>query len=230
MTAAVGPVMAEVRQRLLHARGNLDPLLAALDEIVRFVAILSGLAQENMTRGTGWRVPRSRTAARAGAVRARPALWAVHPVADRLGRRDVGGARAVRQHHHLPHALSRPAPARAGARPGDARRQQSALASPSSCAPSTAISTISAQRLGRARCRRSRSRSTTTSPPPCSSSPATSRSWRHEGLALAVLREIATDDRAAARRSSPRRSPAPTSATCRRRRPSARWRRAVSGR
>jgi uncharacterized circularly permuted ATP-grasp superfamily protein/uncharacterized alpha-E superfamily protein len=55
MITAAGPVMAEVRHRLLAARGNLDPLLAALDEIVRFVAILSGLAQENMTRGTGWR-------------------------------------------------------------------------------------------------------------------------------------------------------------------------------
>ena len=55
MTIAVGPLMAEVRHRLLVARGNLDPLLAALDEIVRFVATLSGLAQENMTRGTGWR-------------------------------------------------------------------------------------------------------------------------------------------------------------------------------
>ena len=53
--AAAGPLMAEVRQRLMSARGNLDPLLAALDEIVRFVATLSGLAQENMTRGTGWR-------------------------------------------------------------------------------------------------------------------------------------------------------------------------------
>jgi uncharacterized alpha-E superfamily protein len=47
--------MSEVRQELLAARGNLDPLLAALDEIVRFVATMSGLAQENMTRGTGWR-------------------------------------------------------------------------------------------------------------------------------------------------------------------------------
>jgi uncharacterized circularly permuted ATP-grasp superfamily protein/uncharacterized alpha-E superfamily protein len=55
MTVAAGPLMAEVRQRLMSARGNLDPLLAALDEIVRFVATLSGLAQENMTRGTGWR-------------------------------------------------------------------------------------------------------------------------------------------------------------------------------
>lgn len=55
MTIAAGPLMAEVRQRLMAARGNLDPLLAALDEIVRFVATLSGLAQENMTRGTGWR-------------------------------------------------------------------------------------------------------------------------------------------------------------------------------
>ena len=55
MITAAGPVMTEVRQRLRAARGNLDPLLAALDDIVRFVAILSGLAQENMTRGTGWR-------------------------------------------------------------------------------------------------------------------------------------------------------------------------------
>ncbi|MCW5737533.1 MAG: circularly permuted type 2 ATP-grasp protein [Enhydrobacter sp.] len=54
MSAAVGPTMSEVRSRLLNARGNLDPLLAALDDIVRFVATLSGLAQENMTRGTGW--------------------------------------------------------------------------------------------------------------------------------------------------------------------------------
>ncbi len=54
MTAAFGPMMGEVRNRLLNARGNLDPLLAALDDIVRFVATLSGLAQENMTRGTGW--------------------------------------------------------------------------------------------------------------------------------------------------------------------------------
>jgi uncharacterized alpha-E superfamily protein len=55
MTTAAGPEMVEVRKRLLAARGNLDRLLAALDEIVRFVATLSGLAQENMTRGTGWR-------------------------------------------------------------------------------------------------------------------------------------------------------------------------------
>jgi uncharacterized circularly permuted ATP-grasp superfamily protein/uncharacterized alpha-E superfamily protein len=55
MTTAAGPLMSEVRQELLAARGNLDPLLAALDEIVRFVATMSGLAQENMTRGTGWR-------------------------------------------------------------------------------------------------------------------------------------------------------------------------------
>src|SRR5476649_3094847 len=54
MIAAVGPLMFEVRQRLMAARGNLDPLLAALDDIVRFVATLSGLGQENMTRGSGW--------------------------------------------------------------------------------------------------------------------------------------------------------------------------------
>ncbi len=54
MNAAVGPLLTNVRQKLLEARGNLDPLLAALDDIVRFVSTLSGLAQENMTRGTGW--------------------------------------------------------------------------------------------------------------------------------------------------------------------------------
>jgi len=54
MNAAVGPLLIGVRQKLFGARGNLDPLLAALDDIVRFVSTLSGLAQENMTRGTGW--------------------------------------------------------------------------------------------------------------------------------------------------------------------------------
>jgi len=54
MTMAVGPTLNEVRDRLLDARGNLDALLAALDDIIRFVATVSGLAQENMTRGTGW--------------------------------------------------------------------------------------------------------------------------------------------------------------------------------
>jgi uncharacterized circularly permuted ATP-grasp superfamily protein/uncharacterized alpha-E superfamily protein len=55
MTLTVGPEISEVRKRLLAVRGNLDALLAALDEIVRFGATLSGFAQENMTRGTGWR-------------------------------------------------------------------------------------------------------------------------------------------------------------------------------
>ena len=54
MNTAVGPLLIGVRQKLFGARGNLDPLLAALDDIVRFVSTLSGLAQENMTRGTGW--------------------------------------------------------------------------------------------------------------------------------------------------------------------------------
>ena len=54
MVAAVGPLLSNVRQKMLEARGNVDPLLAALDDVVRFVATLSGLAQENMTRGTGW--------------------------------------------------------------------------------------------------------------------------------------------------------------------------------
>ncbi len=54
MNSAVGPLLIGARHKLLEARGNLDPLLAALDDIVRFVSTLSGLAQENMTRGTGW--------------------------------------------------------------------------------------------------------------------------------------------------------------------------------
>jgi uncharacterized alpha-E superfamily protein len=54
MVSAVGPLLSNVRQKMLEARGNVDPLLAALDDVVRFVATLSGLAQENMTRGTGW--------------------------------------------------------------------------------------------------------------------------------------------------------------------------------
>lgn len=54
MTIAVGPLISEVRDRLLDAGDNLDELLAALDDIIRFVATVSGLAQENMTRGPGW--------------------------------------------------------------------------------------------------------------------------------------------------------------------------------
>ena len=150
MITAAGPVMADVRQRLTAARGNLDPLLAALDEIVQFVAILSGLAQENMTRGTGWRfLDLGRRLERAQFVRDRRAR-ALRPVADRLGGRDVGGARALRQHHHLSHALSRPAPARARARPRHPRRQQSALAR-LPAARHRGPSRLSRARLGRAR-------------------------------------------------------------------------------
>jgi uncharacterized alpha-E superfamily protein len=42
-------------QRLADAHGNVDHLLAALDDLVRFVATFAGLSQENMTRGIGWR-------------------------------------------------------------------------------------------------------------------------------------------------------------------------------
>ena len=150
MITAAGPVMAEVRQRLTAARGHLDPLLAALDEIVQFVAILSGLAQENMTRGTGWRFLDLGTAAGACAVRGDRRARALRPVADRLGGRDVGGAGTLRQHHHLPHALSRPAPARARARPRHPRRQQSALAR-LPAARHRGPSRLSRARLGRAR-------------------------------------------------------------------------------
>jgi uncharacterized alpha-E superfamily protein len=54
MMTIVGPLLNKVRNGLFDARGNFDPLLAALDEIIRFVSTLSGLASENMTRGTGW--------------------------------------------------------------------------------------------------------------------------------------------------------------------------------
>jgi uncharacterized circularly permuted ATP-grasp superfamily protein/uncharacterized alpha-E superfamily protein len=54
MMITVGPLLNEVRSGLLDAGGHFDPLLAALDDIVRFVSTLSGLASENMTRGTGW--------------------------------------------------------------------------------------------------------------------------------------------------------------------------------
>ena len=54
MTMAVGPFLGEVRQKLVASRGHLDPLLAAIDDVIGFCATLSGLAQENMTRGTGW--------------------------------------------------------------------------------------------------------------------------------------------------------------------------------
>jgi uncharacterized circularly permuted ATP-grasp superfamily protein/uncharacterized alpha-E superfamily protein len=55
MSLAVGPLLGDLREQVRRASGNLDPLLAALDRIVRFAATLSGLGQENMTRGTGWR-------------------------------------------------------------------------------------------------------------------------------------------------------------------------------
>ncbi len=54
MMTTVGPLLTRARNWLVESRGNFDPLLAALDAIVRFVSTVSGLASENMTRGTGW--------------------------------------------------------------------------------------------------------------------------------------------------------------------------------
>ncbi|HZV93456.1 MAG TPA: circularly permuted type 2 ATP-grasp protein, partial [Caldimonas sp.] len=54
MMITVGPLLNEVRSGLREAGGNFAPPLAALDHILRFVSTLSGLASENMTRGTGW--------------------------------------------------------------------------------------------------------------------------------------------------------------------------------
>jgi len=54
MMITVGPLLNEVLGGLREAGGHFDPLLAALDHILRFVSTFSGLASENMTRGTGW--------------------------------------------------------------------------------------------------------------------------------------------------------------------------------
>src|SRR6202042_851869 len=43
MMTIVGPLLNKVRNGLFDARGNFDPLLAALDETIRFVSTLSGL-------------------------------------------------------------------------------------------------------------------------------------------------------------------------------------------
>ena len=209
MITAAGPVMADVRHRLRTARGNLDALLAALDEIVQFVAILSGLAQENMTRGTGWRfLDLGRRLERAkfvaDAARSRPSR----------SRRSTGMPRCGSRWN----CATAPSPTAPAISASSSRRRCSTWSSsttairarwPSSFAPSKAISTTWRARRA-CTCRRCRNRSTRTSTPPSSSSPATSRSgatrdWRWPCCATSPTRPTTSSI------SFPRRSPAPTS-------------------
>jgi uncharacterized alpha-E superfamily protein len=44
-----------VPRRIAASTGNVDVLLALLDDTIRMVATVAGLSQENMTRGAGWR-------------------------------------------------------------------------------------------------------------------------------------------------------------------------------
>ncbi|HJQ55642.1 MAG TPA: alpha-E domain-containing protein, partial [Vineibacter sp.] len=55
MIAALDAMLGAVTRRLAAARGNVDRMLAALDDLIRFVATFAGLSQENVTRGSGWR-------------------------------------------------------------------------------------------------------------------------------------------------------------------------------
>jgi len=55
MIAALDALLGAMNRRLAAARGDVDRLLAALDDLIRFVATFAGLSQENVTRGAGWR-------------------------------------------------------------------------------------------------------------------------------------------------------------------------------
>ncbi|MCW5747580.1 MAG: circularly permuted type 2 ATP-grasp protein [Alphaproteobacteria bacterium] len=55
MIATLDALLGAMTRRLAEARGNVDRLLAALDDLIRFVATFAGLSQENVTRGSGWR-------------------------------------------------------------------------------------------------------------------------------------------------------------------------------
>lgn len=55
MWQAVNTMLGATRRRLGHGFGDLDRLIAALDEMIRFAATFAGLSSENMTRGAGWR-------------------------------------------------------------------------------------------------------------------------------------------------------------------------------
>jgi uncharacterized alpha-E superfamily protein len=55
MIATLDTLMGVITRRLTEARGDVDRVLAALDDLIRFVATFAGLSQENVTRGAGWR-------------------------------------------------------------------------------------------------------------------------------------------------------------------------------
>ncbi|MGE0153292.1 MAG: circularly permuted type 2 ATP-grasp protein [Reyranellaceae bacterium] len=55
MWHAVNQMLGQARPRLAQGFGDIDRLIAALDELIRFAATFAGLASENMTRGPGWR-------------------------------------------------------------------------------------------------------------------------------------------------------------------------------
>jgi uncharacterized alpha-E superfamily protein len=55
MIATLDALLGAMTRRLAGARGDVDRRLAALDDLIRFVATFAGLSQENVTRGSGWR-------------------------------------------------------------------------------------------------------------------------------------------------------------------------------
>lgn len=55
MSATLDTLLGAMSRRLASSTGNVDVLLALLDDTIRMVATVAGLSQENMTRGAGWR-------------------------------------------------------------------------------------------------------------------------------------------------------------------------------
>ncbi|MBL8675115.1 MAG: circularly permuted type 2 ATP-grasp protein, partial [Rhodospirillales bacterium] len=56
MGSAIDVTLGAVAARFARPRADVDQLMAACDDAIRFAATFSGLAQENMTRGSGWRM------------------------------------------------------------------------------------------------------------------------------------------------------------------------------
>jgi uncharacterized circularly permuted ATP-grasp superfamily protein/uncharacterized alpha-E superfamily protein len=54
MWQAINQMLGDARRRLAQGFGDIDRLIAALDELIRFAATFSGLSSENTTRGAGW--------------------------------------------------------------------------------------------------------------------------------------------------------------------------------
>jgi uncharacterized circularly permuted ATP-grasp superfamily protein/uncharacterized alpha-E superfamily protein len=55
MWRTINHLLGDLRGRLDWAGGNADRMLDLLDDLVRVSSALSGMASENMTRGSGWR-------------------------------------------------------------------------------------------------------------------------------------------------------------------------------